>query len=461
MVETTDSDDTRRPDKGLIWRLGQWFKESESTIEVNGKYGNYVLVRTLGEGGFGITYLAKEQSGKFVVIKTINEKIKADSYFRKFKGDFLQEALELARYNHPHIVKVIEIINVPQIIRDKEQDIPCIVMEYIEGLNVFELVSSQKPLEESEAISYIHQIGNALIEVHHNGVLHRDVKPLNIIIRHDKTGAVLIDFGIARPYKPNERGAMTSFNSEGYTPIEEYESDGNRGYHSDVHALAATLYFMLTGQRPESAEIRTRSKQDRLIPPKNINRAISEGVNKAILKGMERYPEDRPKTIQEWLDLLLSNLNQQESYILNIEESKTTNQQESYIPNIEESKTTNIQKSPNLSPTRWQSLIEATVTGGIYGLLTLPLVNYIFKIWYFIIWLLVMICLIITQFVANSLLSYQNLKYWKIGVGVIALIVGSFEFFKHPLVTGYMVFFSALLSFSLMVVFLSLRSMIR
>jgi len=74
-----------------IWRLGQQFNESQSIIEVNGKYGNYTLETTLGEGGFGITYLAKDQSGKSIVIKTLNEKVKADLYFKKFKGVFFKK----------------------------------------------------------------------------------------------------------------------------------------------------------------------------------------------------------------------------------------------------------------------------------------------------------------------------------------------------------------------------------
>ncbi|MBD2439975.1 serine/threonine-protein kinase [Nostoc sp. FACHB-110] len=449
--EMIGSDNTPRQRKVMAWRLGHNFDENQAPFSLNGRYSIYTLKKTLGKGGFGITYLAEDKSGKLVVIKTLNETVKAHPHFKKFKNDFSQEAVELARYNHPHIVKVIEIININQEIHGKEQDVPCIVMEYIKGWNLSELISHRhKPLKPDEAIRYTKQIGKALIEVHQKDLLHRDVKPANIIIRSEQKSAVLIDFGIARPFRPNERGSMTSFNSEGYTPIEQYQNDGNHGYHSDVHALAATLYFMLTGKSPESAEARIRTKKDKLIPPKELNPGITDEVNEAILKGMERYPEDRSRTIEEWLNLFSNNFeesNPNNSDSLNEDNSDTLNPPDN-------SDTLN----PDNSDTQSAALITSAVSGGIYGLLTLPLLNLIFSSWFsFSLWLLIMGFLAITQFLGLlNFLSAKTRKYLGLGVTIIALIVGIKEFFNQPLLTVIiLLLFSIILSTLLMLTLLN------
>jgi len=157
------------------------------------------------------------------------------------RQDFLNEALRLAKCSHPHIVAVNKLIEV--------EDLPCIVMEYIPGQDL----ASQGLVEEQEALTYINQIGSALTRVHQENLLHRDVKPQNILIHYHGKKAILIDFGIAREYSPNRPITRTAFNSDGYTPIEQYEIKGEQDAYTDVHALAGTLYFILTGTVPEKA----------------------------------------------------------------------------------------------------------------------------------------------------------------------------------------------------------------
>lgn len=280
----------------LEWHLGQSFAKGNYTIE--DQHGSkYILEQTLGEGGFGITYLAKYKEGKYLAIKTLNQKVQSHRDYYKFKEDFYNEALALARCNHPHIVRVIKIIH--------KQELPCIVMEYIDGKNIAELIENRGiPLSEIEAIRYIKQVGEALIEVHSKGWLHRDVKPQNIIIRQQEMNAVLIDFGIARPFLHNIDGSLTAIVTPGYAPLEQYDPDGNQGCHSDVYALAATLYYALTGIKPIDAKNRFRTEQDALQPPIKINPNISDVVNQAIIKGMAEYPLSRPQSMREWLNLL-------------------------------------------------------------------------------------------------------------------------------------------------------------
>ncbi len=256
--------------------------------------GKYTVEQELGEGGFGITYRARDNNGRKVVIKTLNDNVQRRSDFAKFQQDFLNEALRLARCSHPHIVRVDEVI--------QEGQLWCMVMEYIDGEDLASRIENKGALQEAEALRYIQQIAEALAVVHNNGLLHRDVKPQNIMLRSGKSEAVLIDFGIAREFTPNLTQTHTQMFADGFAPIEQYDKRAKRGAFTDVYALAATLYSLLTGEVPTLSPLRAIGTL--LQPPQQINSSISDRVNHAILKGMEVKPKDRPQTIQEWLALL-------------------------------------------------------------------------------------------------------------------------------------------------------------
>ena len=262
--------------------------------------GKYQIEKELGCGGFGITYLAINKKCEQVVIKTLNENARCNRLFDKFRQDFLNEAIRLAKCSHhPHIVKIIELF--------EEEELLCIVMEYIPGKNLAEVVE-QRNIEEAEAIYYIRQIGEALEIVHEQGLLHRDVKPQNIIIRDDGKGAVLIDFGIAREYYQGNSNFYTSFISEGYSPLEQHPGNKEQAAYTDVYALAGSLYYVLTAQVPQDIQVRhynlIQYQQDSLVAPKEVNSEIGEQINTAIIKGMSINPDARPQTINAWLDLL-------------------------------------------------------------------------------------------------------------------------------------------------------------
>ncbi|WP_299998722.1 thioredoxin domain-containing protein [Anabaena sp. AL09] len=259
--------------------------------------GKYTIDKELDRGGFGITFLAKDKKGNPVVIKTLLKKPDRDNHnFDKSLQDFINEAIKLAKCSHhPHIVKVYECI--------KEGDIWGIVMEYIEG----EKLEHLGVLPESQALKYIQQIGEALTVVHQNDLLHRDVKPGNILVRNNKAEAVLIDFGISRDFSPNLTQTHTAYHTSFYAPLEQHDRRGKRGAFMDVYGLSATLYKLLTGKEPEDS--RDRDDGIRLPEPKEINSNISDRVNKAILKGLELQSENRPQSVQEWLGLLGLNPN--------------------------------------------------------------------------------------------------------------------------------------------------------
>ena len=263
--------------------------------------GRYIIKRVLGEGGCGITYLARDKKGNAVVIKTLNDRVlnkrEFTTYRDKFNRDFEKEALRLAVCRHPHIVRIENAFS--------EGQLPCIAMEYVEGEDLWQRVSQQGVLSETEALKYIRQIGEALTFIHDRGFLHRDVKPSNIMVRTGKLEAVLIDFGIAREFIPNLTQTQTQTFTPGFAPIEQYALQARRGEYSDVYALAGTLYYLLTQEVPLPAPARAAGIP--LDAPQQINPNISNIVNRAILQGLEFQSENRPQSVQEWIELLALN----------------------------------------------------------------------------------------------------------------------------------------------------------
>ncbi|NER83604.1 MAG: serine/threonine protein kinase [Leptolyngbya sp. SIO1D8] len=252
--------------------------------------GRYTLESVLGQGRFGITYFARDRNNTPVVIKIPNKDALMPEEFDRLQVVFVQEAHKLARCRHPHIVKTGEPF--------KEDGIWCIPMEYIDGTTLDK--RAEKQLPEAEALTYVRQIGAALTEVHRNGFLHRDVRPANIMVRRGKSEAVLIDFGLARAFDHDLTITRTREIATGFAPIELYSRHGDRGAYTDVYALAATLYELLTGVVPTNAADR-KAFNAKLSPPKDYNPRISDSVNKAILRGLTLEGENRPQMVDEWL----------------------------------------------------------------------------------------------------------------------------------------------------------------
>ncbi|NJM97372.1 MAG: serine/threonine protein kinase [Phormidesmis sp. RL_2_1] len=264
--------------------------------------GEYTIEKELGTGRFGTTYLAKHKDGTRLVIKTLSESylnsISSPDKLNKLNNEFIQEAGKLAECKHKHIVKSGR----PFL----EGDRYCIAMEYIGGVS---LAARDEPkVPEAIALQYIKQVGEALIVVHENNLVHRDVQPNNILVRtrHGKSEAVLIDFGLALEFNRDLTAAdlakaKTDYAAEGYTPPELYSRyDGDIGPHTDIYALAATLYDLLTGQPPISA---TKRKDDGipLRSPLDLDNSITPNVSQQIMRGLELSPSDRPQSMREWL----------------------------------------------------------------------------------------------------------------------------------------------------------------
>ena len=257
--------------------------------------GKYTIIQEIGRGGFGVTFKAMHHYlGQEVVMKTINERLRQHPDFPKFQRQFQDEAKRLATCVHPHIVRVSDFF--------EEDSLPYMVMEYVPGETLgAAFVLPGIPLPEAIAIHYIRQIGAALQVVHHNGLLHRDIKPDNIILRQGTQQVVLIDFGIAREFNNGKKQTHTGLVSEGYAPIEQYLTQASRTAATDVYGLAATLYALLTAQVPIPALLRDREE---MPSPRELQPHLSAAVNQAVCRGMAVEPQFRPTTVGEWLQLL-------------------------------------------------------------------------------------------------------------------------------------------------------------
>ncbi len=259
----------------------------------------YIIERKLGEGGFGITYLAKEApNGGRVVIKTLKDDLLSDQNFARYRERFRDEAIKLSVCRHPNIVQIDNYFT--------HDDFPCIAMEYVPGEDLCKLVERRGILSETEALNYIRQVGEAVIVVHGKGLLHRDIKPQNIMVR-DNQDAVLIDFGLARGFIPDRTQQMTCELTHGFAPLEQYAKTGRFAEYTDVYALAATLYYLLTITPPTPAYLRASNYP--LKSPYQINPNISDAVHQAIMKGMEMDVTNRPHSVQKWLAMLPQPIN--------------------------------------------------------------------------------------------------------------------------------------------------------
>ncbi len=275
--------------------------------------GRYVIEKVLGRGGFGITYKARHTFLNYdVVIKTPNEDVKSDPNYDRYVDRFIREGQMLAQLSndpHPHIVRISDLF--------REGDIHCLVMDFIPGESLWHLVGRSGALSETEAVEYIGQIGSALSVVHQQNLVHLDVTPPNIMVRHNGK-AVLIDFGIAADMSPPSTLSRT-FGNQAFAPYELRK--GKRHPSVDIYCLAASLYYAITGECPTQSFDRKYDGIE-LKAPKQLVPSISDGLNQAILRGMALEAQDRPQSVQAWLQLL--DISKQESKTLSLSNKKSS-----------------------------------------------------------------------------------------------------------------------------------------
>jgi serine/threonine protein kinase len=275
------------------------------------KNDRFHILKQLGKGSFGITYLAEDTVKKQqIVIKTLNANQQGEADFAQKQENFVKEGFTLRTFNHPHIVKVYEPIQIGNLWG--------LVMEYIPGQNLDDYIKENWRLSETDALLYIDQIAQALDCVHQQKFFHRDVKPDNIMLRQDRNEVVLIDFGIAKEFVDQKTIYVSNtWGSEYYKPIEQFEKSGRFGAYTDIYSLAATLYHLLTGAPPGGGSPLYTSKARKDAQDKGwgdkldehlwgelATAGVSERTQSAIKAGMEIDPSQRPQTMTAFRELL-------------------------------------------------------------------------------------------------------------------------------------------------------------
>ena len=272
----------------------------------------FEIERTLGTGGFGITYLARDRSlDRLVAVKeylprdwgsrradgSIGPRSVSDTKDYRWGLDrFLSEARILAKLEHPHIVRVHRIITAAH-------GTAYMVMEYVEGGSLREELAVEGTLPETRVRTILVALMDGLKPVHAAGLLHRDIKPGNVMLRAKDAKPVLIDFGAARQVIGQQSRSVTSVLTPGYAPIELYETHGNQGPWTDIYALGALAYVALTGRLPDDAT--TRVRDDRLPSlVEAADRPVSGELAAAVTAALVVNESDRPQNLEAWRAML-------------------------------------------------------------------------------------------------------------------------------------------------------------
>ena len=274
--------------------------------------GRYIIGRILGQGGFGITYTARDhQTGELVAVKefypdsmvTRTDLTEVTPFlgergenFAYGKETFLQEAETMAQFiGNPNIVRVYSYF--------EENGTAYFVMEYVDGVSYLDYLKQRGgKIEFADALKILLPVMDALSAVHEKNIIHRDVTPDNIYISKDGT-VKLLDFGAARYSLGNASRSLDVILKHGFAPREQYKRRGRQGPYTDVYSLGATLYYSVTGIRPDDAL--ERVDEDLVALPSTLGVTISKEQEAALMKAMALDPENRYQTMAEFRDALM------------------------------------------------------------------------------------------------------------------------------------------------------------
>lgn len=294
-------------------------------------YGRYSIMECIGDGGFGITYVAwDDKLDREVVLKEYFPDYMAkrditasndvltmtsgyDADMKTGISKFMKEAKTLAHLNHISAIATVHDYF-------EENQTAYIVMEYIKGKNLKQIIRERTvPFTLDEALKILEPCMSALDGVHAAGIIHRDFAPDNILI-NEKGEAKIIDFGSSRDFVSNN-ATMTIMVKHGYAPIEQYSGASKQGPYTDVYSLAAILYEMLTLKKPMPSI--DRVAEDILIVPSQINSGVSKEQDEVIKKGLAVVHSGRYQSVKEFSDAL-HRVSTVEKKVARIEEFENT-----------------------------------------------------------------------------------------------------------------------------------------
>lgn len=254
--------------------------------------GRYEVIERVGGGGMALVYKAQDLLlNRNVAIKVLRQQFVHDEEFiRRFR----REAQSAASLSHPNVVSIYDV--------GQEDEVHYIVMEYVEGKNLNEIIKERAPLQVDEAVRIASQIADALDHAHHNQIIHRDIKPHNILI--GRNGRVKVtDFGIARAVTSTTITQTGSVVGSVHYFSPEHAKGIVTGEKSDLYSLGIVLYQMLTGQLPFLGEspisVALKHLQEEFDEPRKFNPLIPQSVENVILKSMRKNPQERYQSAKE------------------------------------------------------------------------------------------------------------------------------------------------------------------
>ncbi len=292
----------------------------------------YEIIEKIGNGGMATVYKAKDLVLKrYVAVKILREEYTTDNEFIK---RFNIEAESAASLTHPNIVSVYDV--------GKEGNLYYIVMELIKGKTLKEIIVEDGRMGWKWSVKIAKQIAQALETAHRNNIIHRDIKPHNIIITEDGTAKVT-DFGIAKAVSNSTITAFgTTIGSVHYFSP-EHARGGYTDAKSDLYSLGVVLYEMVTGRVPFDADtpvsVALKHMQEKPVAPIALNPAIPQSLNDLILKAMEKDPNMRYNTATEMIEDLDKILKNPETEVKVVDESQVRSRR------VQEKDTSNISKS--------------------------------------------------------------------------------------------------------------------
>jgi serine/threonine protein kinase len=289
----------------------------QNALNQNDRLHWYEIKSILGQGGFGITYIARDTNLNHDV--AIKEYLPVEFSTRNASGEvqpiseehaetfewgksrFLEEARTLFQFKHENIVRVLSFF--------EANNTGYMVMEYEQGIDFSDLIGTGETFSEENLLEIIIPILDGLEQVHDQGFIHRDIKPPNIVLRNDGR-PVLIDFGSARQAMGAQTRTLTALVTPGYSPLEQYhEAVGKQGPWTDIYALGATLYMAITGNKPADALKRSASRAEqksdayRRLSGHNSD-LYTEHFLAAIDHALEFVAKNRPQSLGEWSKML-------------------------------------------------------------------------------------------------------------------------------------------------------------